>query len=87
MSSPPGDSAREDAPGLSRRRLLSGLGATAAVTVAAETTGVISTDYSIDIEHGASRNHKIATATLGGGGPKLEIRTLRGDIRLFRTLQ
>ncbi len=35
MSSPPDESVREDAPGLSRRRLLSGLGATAAVTVAA----------------------------------------------------
>lgn len=61
------------------------LPADAAVTVEAETRGVISTDYSIEIRHDETDSRKIATATIGGGGPQLKIQTIRGQVRLFRT--
>jgi hypothetical protein len=53
--------------------------------VSVATSGEITTDYSIQIEH---RRHeepgKHATATVGSGGPGLTLRSRRGDIRLLR---
>ena len=63
------------------------LPAGAAVTVEAQTEGVISTDYSIDIRRAEGGSRKNATATIGGGGPQLKIQTIRGQVRLFRTLK
>jgi hypothetical protein len=57
----------------------------ASATVAAETLGVISTDYSIDIRRDESDGRKHATAVIGGGGAQLKIQTVRGQVRLFRT--
>jgi hypothetical protein len=49
------------------------------------TSGEITTDFSIEIEH---RRHeepgKHATATVGDGGPALTLSSKRGDIRLLR---
>jgi len=49
------------------------------------TSGEITTDFSIEIEH---RRHeepgKHATAKVGSGGPGLTLRSRRGDIRLLR---
>jgi hypothetical protein len=60
------------------------LPAEAEATVEAETQGVISTDYSIDILRAEPDDRKVASATIGGGGSKIQIQTIRGQIRLFR---
>ena len=52
--------------------------------VEAETQGVISTDYSIDVQRAGPDDRKVASAVIGGGGPKIQIQTTRGQIRLFR---
>jgi hypothetical protein len=49
------------------------------------TSGEISTDFSIDIEHlRFEEPGKRATAVVGGGGPKLSLYTKRGRVRLLR---
>lgn len=63
------------------------LPADAEVTVEAETMGVISTDFSIDIRRDETGRRKIATATIGGGGPHMKIKTIRGQVRVFQTLK
>ena len=49
------------------------------------TSGEISTDFSIDIEHLRHEEPgKRARAIVGGGGPKLSLYTKRGHVRLLR---
>lgn len=53
------------------------------VTIA--TSGIISTDFSIEIEHRRFEEPgKHARATIGGGGPKLSMTSKRGRISLLR---
>jgi len=57
--------------------------ATHDVTIA--TSGIISTDFSIEIEHRRFEEPgKYARATIGGGGPKLSMTSKRGRISLLR---
>jgi hypothetical protein len=57
----------------------------AAVNVAIATSGMISTDFSIEIEHRrAEEPGKRATAKVGQGGPNLSLYSKRGQIRLLR---
>lgn len=49
------------------------------------TSGIISTDFSIEIEHRRFEEPgKHARATIGGGGPKLSMTSKRGRISLLR---
>ena len=53
--------------------------------VAMATSGQISTDFSLSIEHRRFEEPgKIATATVNAGGPKLSIRSKRGHVSLLR---
>ena len=53
--------------------------------VAIATSGIISTDFSIEIEHRRFEEPgKHARATIGGGGPKLSMTSKRGRISLLR---
>jgi hypothetical protein len=53
------------------------------VTIA--TSGMISTDFSIEIEHRrAEEPGKRGTATVGKGGPRLSLYSKRGQVRLLR---
>ena len=53
--------------------------------VAMATSGQISTDFSLTIEHRRFEEPgKIATATVNKGGPKLSIRSKRGHVSLLR---
>lgn len=55
------------------------------VEVEIATSGEISTDFSIRIEHLRSEEPgKRATAVVGGGGPKLSLYTKRGRVKLLR---
>jgi hypothetical protein len=57
--------------------------ATHDVTIA--TSGIISTDFSVEIEHRRFEEPgKHARATIGGGGPKLSMTSKRGRISLLR---
>jgi hypothetical protein len=57
----------------------------AAVNVAIATSGMISTDFSIEIEHRrAEEPGKRATAKVGQGGSNLSLYSKRGEIRLLR---
>ena len=57
--------------------------ATHDVTIA--TSGIISTDFSVEIEHKRFEEPgKHARATIGGGGPKLSMTSKRGRISLLR---
>ena len=49
------------------------------------TSGEISTDFSIQIEHRRFEEpSKFATATLGGGGPELSLHSKKGRVKLLR---
>ncbi len=53
--------------------------------VAIATSGTITTDFSIEIEHRRFEEPgKYATAILGGGGPKLSMTSKRGSVSLLR---
>ena len=53
--------------------------------VAIATSGIISTDFSMEIEHRRFEEPgKHARATIGGGGPKLSMTSKRGRISLLR---
>lgn len=58
----------------------------AAYDVRAATSGEISTDFSMDIEHRRFEEPgKHATALVGGGGPRLELWSRRGRVKLLRS--
>ena len=49
------------------------------------TSGAITTDYSLDIEHHDHQEpDKIASARIGAGGPKLTLASTRGSVALRR---
>ena len=50
------------------------------------TAGMVTTDYSVDIERDESSSHKSGTATIGAGGPLLEIESERGTIAILASL-
>ncbi|NIM01835.1 MAG: hypothetical protein GTN89_13620 [Acidobacteria bacterium] len=53
--------------------------------VAIATSGIISTDFSLEIEHRRFEEPgKHARATIGGGGPKLSMSSKRGKVSLLR---
>jgi hypothetical protein len=55
--------------------------------VAAETSGEISTDFSLQIDFDQSKEpDKLGKATIGKGGPKISASSKRGKIRLLRIL-
>jgi len=57
----------------------------AAMEVRLATSGEISTDFSIDIEHRRFEEPgKLGRATIGGGGPELTLESKRGRVRLLR---
>ena len=53
--------------------------------VAIETAGLISTDYTLEVEHRDDRAAKRATARLGNARTKIDVRSARGDVRLLRS--
>lgn len=57
----------------------------ASVAVEAATTGELSTDFSIDVEHRPPNDKKHAMAKIGGGEAKLGIETEKGRVKLFRS--
>ncbi len=59
--------------------------ADARLDVTLETSGSITTDFSIEIEHHDEKEpDKIGRAVLGAGGPELRIRSRRGPVALRR---
>jgi hypothetical protein len=62
------------------------LPAGADVTVDAETSGLITTDYSIEIDsEPPPSERKAATARIGGGGHTLTIKSTKGAVRILRS--
>ena len=53
-------------------------------TIEANTEGIISTDYSIEIRRKPSSRKKTARATLGEGSRRLTISSIKGDVRLLQ---
>jgi hypothetical protein len=57
----------------------------AALNVSIATSAVISTDFSLQIEHRRFEEpNKLAVATVGAGGPQLKLHSKRGPIQLLR---
>ena len=52
--------------------------------VRAETTGLITTDYSIEIESRPASHHKTAVAKVGKGKRQLSIKSIKGGVRILR---
>ena len=61
------------------------IGEDAELSVDLATSGEISTDFSIEIEHRRDEEpSKYAVATVGKGGPELRLRSKQGRVRLLR---